>query len=117
MPRGKESVGWLQSTKARHNGRAGRKGLWFRARPVGPANRARACCATAAESGNINETLTPAADTPAARTAVPAAWRARNRSEEHTSELQSLMRNSYAVFRLKKKKKIPKTKYNIHKNV
>src|SRR3546814_7949364 len=26
------------------------------------------------------------------------------RSEEHTSELQSLMRTSYAVFRLKKKK-------------
>src|SRR3546814_6019814 len=30
---------------------------------------------------------------------------ARGRSEEHTSELQSLMRNSYAVFCLKKKKK------------
>src|SRR3546814_2847981 len=28
----------------------------------------------------------------------------RQRSEEHTSELQSLMRNSYAVFCLKKKK-------------
>src|SRR3546814_1995566 len=28
----------------------------------------------------------------------------RRRSEEHTSELQSLMRNSYAVFCLKKKK-------------
>src|SRR3546814_4914424 len=28
-----------------------------------------------------------------------------SRSEEHTSELQSLMRNSYAVFFLKKKKK------------
>src|SRR3546814_19141102 len=27
-----------------------------------------------------------------------------SRSEEHTSELQSLMRNSYAVFCLKKKK-------------
>src|SRR3546814_6045602 len=27
------------------------------------------------------------------------------RSEEHTSELQSLMRNTYAVFRLKKKNK------------
>src|SRR3546814_1110815 len=27
------------------------------------------------------------------------------RTEEHTSELQSLMRTSYAVFRLKKKKK------------
>src|SRR3546814_2690528 len=31
------------------------------------------------------------------------------RSEEHTSELQSLMRISYAVFRLKKKKKKYKT--------
>src|SRR3546814_9805702 len=35
---------------------------------------------------------------------VPANWRVR-RSEEHTSELQSLMRISYAVFCLKKKKK------------
>src|SRR3546814_1437555 len=31
--------------------------------------------------------------------------RASDRLEEHTSELQSLMRISYAVFRLKKKKK------------
>src|SRR3546814_3379603 len=31
------------------------------------------------------------------------------RSEEHTSELQSLMRNSYAVFCLKKKKKTQRT--------
>src|SRR3546814_4889507 len=31
------------------------------------------------------------------------------RSEEHTSELQSLMRISYAVFCLKKKKKMPHT--------
>src|SRR3546814_7986252 len=31
--------------------------------------------------------------------------RFRSRSEEHTSELQSLMRISYAVFSLKKKKK------------
>src|SRR3546814_8117175 len=34
-----------------------------------------------------------------------------NRSEEHTSELQSLMRISYAVFCLKKKKKKTKNKY------
>src|SRR3546814_12640759 len=34
-----------------------------------------------------------------------AAARERDRSEEHTSELQSLMRISYAVFCLKKKKK------------
>src|SRR3546814_8657678 len=32
-------------------------------------------------------------------------WRSTIRSEEHTYELQSLMRTSYAVFCLKKKKK------------
>src|SRR3546814_5085235 len=36
--------------------------------------------------------------------------RVADRSEEHTSELQSLMRISYAVFCLKKKKKNKKTK-------
>src|SRR3546814_8761791 len=36
------------------------------------------------------------------------------RSEEHTSELQSLMRISYAVFCLKKKKKDKSTKLHIH---
>src|SRR3546814_2173190 len=38
--------------------------------------------------------------------ADPAHYREEERSEEHTSELQSLMRNSYAVFCLKKKKLI-----------
>src|SRR3546814_2273925 len=38
------------------------------------------------------------------RPAVEAVERAQQRSEEHTSELQSLMRISYAVFCLKKKK-------------
>src|SRR3546814_1250016 len=37
------------------------------------------------------------------RAATPE-WSPRGRSEEHTSELQSLMRISYAVFCLKKKK-------------
>src|SRR3546814_2863789 len=43
----------------------------------------------------------------------------RMRSEEHTSELQSLMRISYAVFCLKKKKeKTSKNyKYTIHKHI
>src|SRR3546814_10369679 len=36
------------------------------------------------------------------------------RSEEHTSELQSLMRTSYAVFCLKKKTKKPTTSKNNH---
>src|SRR3546814_2898992 len=58
----------------------------------------------------------------------PSIWRARSRpsattgtaisrysrSEEHTSELQSLMRISYAVFCLKKKKK--KTQQRAHNN-
>src|SRR3546814_5014178 len=36
-----------------------------------------------------------------------------DRSEEHTSELQSLMRISYAVFCLKKKKRIYNAIYNV----
>src|SRR3546814_4273447 len=39
---------------------------------------------------------------------VVRAGRHAGRSEEHTSELQSLMRISYAVFCLKKKKKQPR---------
>src|SRR3546814_5233837 len=39
------------------------------------------------------------------------------RSEEHTSELQSLMRISYAVFCLKKKKPKPKTHRQKYPNV
>src|SRR3546814_4645475 len=38
--------------------------------------------------------------------------RLQGRSEEHTSELQSLMRISYAVFCLKKKKKITMETHN-----
>src|SRR3546814_1619825 len=40
-------------------------------------------------------------------------WAAGYRSEEHTSELQSLMRISYAVFCLKKKR----TKYKSNSNI
>src|SRR3546814_5352483 len=39
---------------------------------------------------------------------------AANRSEEHTSELQSLMRISYAVFCLKKKKKSKENRTQRH---
>src|SRR3546814_6068254 len=44
---------------------------------------------------------------------LSACRRGKNRSEEHTSELQSLMRISYAVFCLKKKK--PNTKWKTNK--
>src|SRR3546814_6665076 len=50
--------------------------------------------------------LVPArADLPVAEYAAKFVKKALVRSEEHTSELQSLMRISYAVFCLKKKKK------------
>src|SRR3546814_8107515 len=41
-------------------------------------------------------------------------WPVRLRSEEHTSELQSLMRISYAVFCLKKKKNTIHKLYDKH---
>src|SRR3546814_4120236 len=44
---------------------------------------------------------------------TPTKCYAGSRSEEHTSELQSLMRISYAVFCLKKKKKVNQTQ-SIH---
>src|SRR3546814_7042826 len=56
---------------------------------------------------------TPSAPVPRARSVRPAPPpAAQHRSEEHTSELQSLMRISYAVFCLKKKNKTsPLTRY------
>src|SRR3546814_4030995 len=46
--------------------------------------------------------------------AAPPSASSAPRSEEHTSGLQSLMRISYAVFCLKKKKKIIYAYYGIH---
>src|SRR3546814_4515059 len=43
---------------------------------------------------------------------TPTGWRRVMRSEEHTSELKSLMRISYAVFCLKKKKQRTTNKSN-----
>src|SRR3546814_10798447 len=53
------------------------------------------------------ERISPEAPIPVLRIAEETAMLggAGNRSEEHTSELQSLMRISYAVFCLKKKKR------------
>src|SRR3546814_2582964 len=50
------------------------------------------------------------------RAGCRALWKEACRSEEHTSELQSLMRISYAVFCLKKKntQKKPKEHYRDH---
>src|SRR3546814_5963679 len=57
------------------------------------------------------------AGTQAGDRARPGGRPALGRSEEHTSELQSLMRNSYAVFCLKKKNKVPQTTHDAANNV
>src|SRR3546814_7133987 len=48
--------------------------------------------------------------------ALSASWSPFTRSEEHTSELQSLMRISYAVFCLKKKKYKPHNTHIIYQH-
>src|SRR3546814_2307210 len=73
-------------------------------RRLHPGN-ARAVAAGSA--GQTRQRLTPQAPPP-----VGAHLDEAVRSEEHTSELQSLMRISYAVFCLKKKKN---KRQNIHK--
>src|SRR3546814_3552476 len=56
---------------------------------------------TAALGGQVE---VPTLDGGKARVTIPGGSQTGKRSEEHTSELQSLMRISYAVFCLKKKK-------------
>src|SRR3546814_7909819 len=74
-----------------------------------PASESRAServASPATTSTTMNTPRTPnaASRLPLWRAPAPPAWLWEWRSEEHTSELQSLMRNSYAVFCLKKNK-------------
>src|SRR3546814_1745734 len=67
---------------------------------------------------NYADALHVAVAHPGLRRLMGAGYRveaAAHRSEEHTSELQSLMRISYAVFCLKKKKKQTPTQSEQHK--
>src|SRR3546814_1928024 len=80
--------------------------------------RSTRCCASLKEECNVRVAgmLPGLVDTPILDTT--GAGGKSERSEEHTSELQSLMRISYAVFCLKKKtkKKINKSTQR-HKNI
>src|SRR3546814_5286422 len=74
---------------------------------VVPASRAPSASrrpAVRSSKGNLPQLSTITAADPAQRIASFAQASSILRSEEHTSELQSLMRISYAVFCLKKKK-------------
>src|SRR3546814_2522236 len=80
---------------------------------VGPTicQRSWALLVSASNTTGVGSvTVKPKRSTPPARPIVPvAASPNTTRSEEHTSELQSLMRISYAVFCLKKKNKHQRT--------
>src|SRR3546814_8572012 len=74
--------------------------------------KADAPCSAVTSSGRAMQPAAPSRrysanmPPPIIATRLPSnAWASGARSEEHTSELQSLMRISYAVFCLKKKKK------------
>src|SRR3546814_4802672 len=93
----------------------------FRAKARRPAVRQSSVASRVAISGPDGKPTEPQRS---ANSAIPISWASKalvaavsvppthwQRSEEHTSELQSLMRISYAVFCLKKKKNIKKQQY------
>src|SRR3546814_5165830 len=90
-----------------------RAGLHHRRRPPAPGRRGREAGIGAEhpdrQAGADGAGGNPPAAAPLNRQARRGP-RSRYRSEEHTSELQSLMRISYAVFCLKKKKRKKTTK-------
>src|SRR3546814_9800817 len=71
----------------------------------GPARSDSLNMATNAAEGKMRPDPRPTATFSHSSTSACRHTRTPSRSEEHTSELQSLMRISYAVFCLKKKKK------------
>src|SRR3546814_7455314 len=70
-----------------------------------PGNDAREVRKSERRDVDIDAFFTDAAGVPGPVNELAIAICRDDRSEEHTSELQSLMRNSYAVFCLKKKKR------------
>src|SRR3546814_10559654 len=86
---------------------------WRSRRSIGwaaPASFAAACPRNFSSMGLISPRIcrTQNASAGKCQVAVSIGRHCATRSEEHTSELQSLMRISYAVFCLKKKKKTDK---------
>src|SRR3546814_9085561 len=81
----------------------GNAALEIVARTVAAVEEMRDCVVKAEKSGGLRVVCGPAAAFVRCHGASPCGQS--RRSEEHTSELQSLMRISYAVFCLKKKTK------------
>src|SRR3546814_7997028 len=75
----------------------------FRSLPVQPSPLGRACLVCHRPATKQEAASHPACPAPSSESATAHSEHCFKRSEEHTSELQSLMRISYAVFCLKKK--------------
>src|SRR3546814_3222072 len=93
-------------------------GRWGRMRLTqiatsGATNQSSSTGAAAGKAAGAIMIMTPATSTASTGEAAMSRQAASRRSEEHTSELQSLMRISYAVFCLKKKKTHTPDKDNI----
>src|SRR3546814_1614780 len=88
--------------------------------PVGistrsPSRHQRAVASAASENGAIASISAASADANRSDTSARArSSTLSSRSEEHTSELQSLMRISYAVFCLKKKKQTTNARHPLY---
>src|SRR3546814_10110830 len=76
----------------------------------GPEPQAGTSSGSGSQAGNASRKLRAPTPLIGCSRAMHSAAPQIRRSEEHTSELQSLMRNSYAVFCLKKKKHEKKNK-------
>src|SRR3546814_1627706 len=72
------------------------------------------CSTAASRHAHLHECRSRATHSPAVPRAPPPRGRTPERSEEHTSELQSLMRISYAVFCLKKQTQVRTPDTNVH---
>src|SRR3546814_1845802 len=88
----------------------------FRSPPDDAGRSAMTACFVYITASNAEEARRIGRSLVEARLAACANVHERIRSEEHTSELQSLMRISYAVFCLKKKKRTPKNHISKNKN-
>src|SRR3546814_1720773 len=105
------------SARSRPASSAGEKSASLGQRPTNAASKAAPAATVIASLTPQVSAACPQIQLPMASPPATAVWKAaRTRpatqrgSEEHTSELQSLMRISYAVFCLKKKNKL-NTKY------
>src|SRR3546814_4594305 len=102
----RSDVPWLRGGSLRHGGSRSLRQMARRPALLVPSHRRRS-----------HPTRRPAiAGKSLPNLERPQHIRAPNRSEEHTSELQSLMRISYAVFRWKKKTAIQHTQTITHSN-